>query len=70
MKKAGWQIALRCVKVDAIIRDNELADTLAKEAATNETITESYKRIPKSIVLSDLVKESVRNWQSDWTQTS
>ena len=69
-KKAGWQITFHWVIAHAGIRSNEPADTLAKKAATNKTITESYKRIPKYVVLSDLVKESVRKWQSDWTQTT
>jgi ribonuclease HI len=48
MKKAGWQIELRWVKAHEGTRGNELADTLAKRATTNGTITESYTRIPKN----------------------
>ena len=47
MKKAGWQLALRWVKVHAGTEGNELADILAKRAATKGTINESYTRIPK-----------------------
>jgi len=70
MKKAGWQIALQWVKAHAGTRGNELADTLAKKAATNGTITEGYTRIPKSAVLRQLEEESVRKWQRSWTQTT
>jgi len=49
---------------------NELADTLAKKAATNESLTEDYKRIPKSVVKRELEEESVRKWQRNWTQTT
>src|SRR5215475_1492283 len=70
MKKAGWQIALRWVKAHAGTRGNELADTLAKEATTNGTITESYTRIPKSAVLRQLEEGSARKWQRSWTQTT
>ena len=49
MKKAGWQIALSWVKVHAGKEGNELADILAKRAATKGTIPESYTRIPKAL---------------------
>jgi ribonuclease HI len=47
MMETNWTIKFRCVKAHAGIRGNELADTLVKEAATNENITESYERVPK-----------------------
>jgi len=37
----------------------ELADQLAKEAATSTENNERYKRIPKSAVLSELIERSV-----------
>jgi hypothetical protein len=70
MKKARWQIAIRWVKAHAHTRGNELADTLAKKATTNGTITESYTRIPKSAVVRRLEKGSARKWQRTWTQTT
>jgi len=33
-------------------------DNLAKEATANENIKESYKRVPKSVVLSEHVNKS------------
>jgi ribonuclease HI len=47
MMKTNWNIKLRWVKAHAGIRGNELANTLANEAATNENIKESYKKVPK-----------------------
>jgi ribonuclease HI len=70
MKKAGWQITLRWVKAHAGTRGNELADTLAKRATRNGTITESYTRIPKSTMLRQLEEGSARKWQRSWTQTT
>ena len=70
MKNAGWQIALRWVKAHAGTRGNEMADTLAKKATTNGSITESYTKIPKSVVIRQLEEESVRKWQRSWTQTT
>jgi len=48
----------------------ELADTLGKKAAKNESLTEEYNRIPKSVVTRELEEESVRKWQRNWTQTT
>ena len=70
MKKAGWQIEIRWVKAHAGTMGNELADKLAKGAATNGTITETYTRIPKSEVLRQLEEGSARKWQTSWTQTN
>jgi ribonuclease HI len=41
-----WKITLRWVKAQVGIRGNELAITLAKKAATNKIIPESYNKIP------------------------
>ena len=57
-----WKIKLRWVKTHVGIRGNELADTLAKDAATNEDITESYKKVSKSVVLRDFEGISVEKW--------
>jgi hypothetical protein len=37
-----------------MIQGNKLANTLAKEAAMNSDITECYKKVPKSVVISEL----------------
>jgi hypothetical protein len=70
MKEKEWKITLRWVKAHAGIRGNEVADTLAKRAATNPNIPESYNKIPKSVVIKDLEEESVKKWQRNWTQTT
>ena len=49
---------------------NELADRLAKRAATKGTIPESYTRIPKSVVLRQLNEGSAIKRQTSWTQTT
>ena len=64
------QITLQWVKAHAGTRGNELADAIAKKAATNGTIPESYTRIPKSVVLRQLEEESLQKWQRSWTQTT
>jgi ribonuclease HI len=59
MKKTKWKIQLCWVKAHVGIQGNELADTLAKEAATHADIMECYKKIPKSVVKSELGVKSV-----------
>ena len=59
MRKTNWKIQFGWVKAHVGIQGNELADTLAKEAATNADIKESYKKVPKSVVLSELGEISV-----------
>jgi len=67
MNKANWEVKLCWVKAHAGIMENELADTLAKKAAKNESLTDEYNRIPKSVVTRELEEESVRKWQRNWT---
>jgi ribonuclease HI len=54
MNKANWEVKLCWVKAHAGILENELADTLAKKAATNKSLTEEYNRIPKIVVTREL----------------
>ena len=42
-----------------MIKGNEIADALAKEAAANVNIKESYTGVPKSVALSELINKSV-----------
>jgi primosomal protein N' len=70
MKRTSWEITLCWVKAHAGILGNELADMLAKKAATNEILTVDYNRIPKSVVSNELEEESIKKWQSKWSQTT
>jgi hypothetical protein len=47
---------------------NESANTLPKKAAANESLTEDYKIIPKSVVTRQLEEESIKKLQRIWTQ--
>ena len=70
MNKANWEVKLCWVKAHADIMGKELADTLAKKAAKNESLIEEYNRIPKSVVTRELEEESARKWQRNWIQTT
>jgi len=58
------------VKAHVGIPGNKLADTLAKEAATNLDIAECYNRVPKSVVKHELEDRSVDKWQTDWNRST
>jgi ribonuclease HI len=70
MSITNWEVTLCWVKAHAGIMGNELADTLAKKAAMNESLTEDYNKIPKSVVTRELEEESMKKWQKIWTQTT
>jgi ribonuclease HI len=70
MGKIDWKIQFLWVKAHVGIQGNELADTLAKKAATNADIIECYKKVPKSVVLNELRGISVEKWQREWDQTT
>jgi hypothetical protein len=70
MNKASWEVKLCWVKAPAEILENELTEKKTKKAATNESLTEEYNKIPKNLVTRELEGESVKKWQRNWTQTT
>ena len=59
MGTTNWTIHFSWIQAHVGIQGNELADTLAKETATNGDLKESYKKVPKSVVIS------VETWQRE-----
>ncbi|PSN53551.1 hypothetical protein C0J52_09192 [Blattella germanica] len=70
MELQGWEIQLRWIKSHAGHLRNELADHVAKEAATSTEINECYNKLPKSVVFSEISENSVAKWQEEWDQTT
>jgi len=70
METRNWKIEFSWIKAHAGHQGNEMADQLAKEAATNGVIDECYKMIPKSTVISELSDLNVTKWQSEWDRTT
>jgi len=60
MMTGNWKIKLRWVKAHVGVRGNGLADKLTKEAAANKNLKESYKRIPKRVIIKELEDDGVK----------
>jgi len=65
-----WAVEFNWIKARAGHQGNELADRLAKEAATSSELNVTYSRIPKSAVKSALSESSVQKWQTEWDSTT
>jgi len=59
MEQQEWKVSFSWIKAHAGQRRNELADQLAKEAASNKKVNECYNRFPKSEVFSELKELSL-----------
>jgi ribonuclease HI len=70
MRTTNWTIEFCWVKAYVGIHGNVLADTLAKEAATNVDLIESYTKVPNIVVMSELSEISVETWQREWALTT
>jgi hypothetical protein len=70
LEQDKWKVEFSWIKAHVGHRGNELADQLAKEAASSRTIDECYTRIPKSAVLCDLNERGVNQWQNEWDRSS
>jgi ribonuclease HI len=70
MEMQNWKIDFNWIKAHDGNHGNELADKLAKEAATSREINECYRRFAKSSLLSELSEHSVTKWQGEWDQTT
>ena len=67
LTKKNWSIHFGWVKAHAGIEGNEVADTLAKEAAKNDEDRNTvYNRILISTIATRIKEEGLKKWQVKW----
>jgi hypothetical protein len=70
LEQTEWKIHFCWFKPHVGILEKDLADTLAKDTATNLDIAECYNRVPKSAAKRELKDRSVNKWQRDWNRST
>jgi hypothetical protein len=70
MGKTNWKIQPCWFNTHVGMQGNELAIRIAKEAATNTDIIESYKKVPKKCSDKWTGEISVKKLQRKWDQTT
>ena len=70
LEEHKWKIQLTWVKAHVGLYGNEIADKLAKEAATDRSLQACYDKIPKSVILNELRDESRAKWEIEWHNTN
>ena len=58
------------VKAHAGTQGNEMADRLAKEAATEDTEEIVYNKIPRETIITDGKEDELSKWQRQWTSSN
>ena len=65
LERANWNIELSWVKAHVGIVGNELADRLAKAAASDSDAKIVFNRLPLSTLISKIEKTKLK-WQKEW----
>jgi ribonuclease HI len=66
LEKYNWSIHFTWVKAHNDNLGNEMADQLAKDAASNRDGETVYSKIPKSTVIKEIEEKGEINWQQEW----
>jgi hypothetical protein len=69
LERANWNIELSWVKAHVGNVGNELADRLAKAAASDSDAKIVFNRLPMSTLTSKIVEEETKlKWQKEWEE--
>ena len=66
LERANWNIELSWVKAHAGIVGNELADHLAKAAASDSDAKIVFDTLPMSTLIRTIEEETKQKWQKEW----
>ena len=70
LEKDGWQVDFSWVKAHIGNYGNEMADRLAKQAASDSDLQISYDSIPISAVKNKLAAISEDSWRAEWESST
>jgi len=68
LRRTNWTINFSWIKSHAGNPGNELADRLAKDAASNKNTPVVFDRITKTTLYKKLEDETTQKWQQQWEQ--
>jgi len=70
LENQQWTVRFNWVKAHAGIKGNEMADRLAKEAATEDIGVLVYNKIPKQTLITEGKEKEIKKWQEQWTNST
>ena len=65
-----WTVLFNLVKAHTGIKENEMADRLAKEAATEDIGVLVYDKIPKQTLITEGKEKEITQWQEQSTSST
>ena len=65
-----WTLFFNWVKAHVGIQGNEMADRLAKKAATEGIGEIVYDKIPRETIITEAKENGLTKWQEQWTSST